>query len=58
MAERLETGAVIPGKTATGCVVICQLQSGRRRVDRRNPDHSRKAVLDLEGFYDAADKLW
>jgi type IV secretion system T-DNA border endonuclease VirD2 len=57
MAERLETGPPMPGKSATGCAVILATLSGRRRADLRNPDQSRKVVDDLEGFYEAAAKL-
>ena len=57
MAERLETGAANAWEERDWVRRDLLAIAGRRRVDLRNPDQSRKAVGDLEGFYDAVAKL-
>lgn len=57
MAERLETGAAIAWEERDWVRRDLLALSGRRRVDLRNTDQSRKVVDDLEGFYEAAAKL-
>jgi type IV secretion system T-DNA border endonuclease VirD2 len=54
MAERLETGAANAWEERDWVRSDLLALSGRRRVDLRNPDHGRKVVDDLEGFYEAA----
>ncbi len=56
MAERLVTGAANAWEERDWVRSDLVALSGRR-ADLRNPDHSRKVVDDLEGFYDAAAKL-
>jgi type IV secretion system T-DNA border endonuclease VirD2 len=57
MTERLETGAANAWEERDWVRSDLLALSGRRRVDLRNPDQSRKVVDDLEGFYEAAAKL-
>lgn len=57
MAERLETGAANAWEERDWVRSDLLALSGRRRVDLRNPDQSRKVVDDLEGFYETAAKL-
>jgi len=57
MAERLMTGAANAWEERDWVGSDLATLSGRRRVDLRNSDQSRKVVDDLEGFYDAAAKL-
>jgi type IV secretion system T-DNA border endonuclease VirD2 len=57
MAERLETGAANAWEERDWVRSDLLNLSGRRRVDLRNLDQSRKVVVDLEGFYEAAAKL-
>jgi type IV secretion system T-DNA border endonuclease VirD2 len=57
MAERLETGAANAWEERDWVRSDLLTLSGRRRVDLRNLDQSRKVVVDLEGFYEVAAKL-
>jgi type IV secretion system T-DNA border endonuclease VirD2 len=57
MAQRLETGAANAWEERDWMRGDLLALSGRRRVDLRNPDQSRKVVDDLEGFYEAAAKM-
>jgi type IV secretion system T-DNA border endonuclease VirD2 len=57
MTERLEAGAANAWEERDWVHSDLATLSGRRRVDLRNPDQSRKVVVDLEGFYEAAAKL-
>lgn len=57
MTERLETGAANAWEERDWVRSDLLTLSGRRRVDLRNLDQSRKVVVDLEGFYEAAAKL-
>jgi type IV secretion system T-DNA border endonuclease VirD2 len=57
MAERLETGAANAWEERDWVRSDLATLSGRRRVDLRNPDQSRKVVDDLEGFYETTGKL-
>jgi type IV secretion system T-DNA border endonuclease VirD2 len=57
MTERLETGAANAWEERDWVRSDLLALSGRRRLDLRNPDQSRKVVDDLEGFYEAAAKL-
>ncbi len=57
MAERLETGAANAWEERDWVHSDLLVLSGRRHADLRNPEQSRKAVDDLEGFYEAAAKL-
>lgn len=57
MADRLETGAANAWEERDWVRSDLMTLSGRRRVDLRNPNQSRKVVEVLEGFYDAAAKL-
>lgn len=57
VAERLETGAANAWEERDWVRSDLATLSGRRRADLRNPDQSRKVVVDLEGFYEAAAKL-
>jgi type IV secretion system T-DNA border endonuclease VirD2 len=57
VAERLETGAANAWQERDWVRSDLATLSGRRRVDFRNLDQSRKVVVDLEGFYEAAAKL-
>ncbi|WP_175482149.1 relaxase/mobilization nuclease domain-containing protein [Gemmobacter aquatilis] len=57
MAERLEMGAANAWEERDWVRSDLLALSGRRRLDLRNPAQSRKAVDDLDGFYDAAAKL-
>jgi type IV secretion system T-DNA border endonuclease VirD2 len=57
MSERLETGAANASEERDWVRSDLLALSGRRRADLRNPDQSRKVVVDLEGFYEAAAKL-
>ena len=56
MAERLEAGAANAWEERDWVRSDLLALSGRRRLDLRNPAQSRKAVDDLEGFYEAAAK--
>ena len=58
MAERLATGAANAWEERDWVRSDLLTLSGRRRADLRNPDQSRKVVDDLEGFYEAAAKLF
>ncbi|WP_192931307.1 relaxase/mobilization nuclease domain-containing protein [Gemmobacter serpentinus] len=57
MTERLETGAANAWEERDWVRSDLLTLSGRRRVDLRNLDQSRKVVVDLEGFYEASAKL-
>jgi type IV secretion system T-DNA border endonuclease VirD2 len=57
MAERLETGAANAWEERDWVRSDLLALSGRRRVDLKSPDQSRKVAGDLEGFYEAAAKL-
>ncbi|MDP2082011.1 relaxase/mobilization nuclease domain-containing protein [Pseudotabrizicola sp.] len=57
IAERLEAGAANAWEERDWVRSDLLNLSGRRRVDLRNLDQSRKVVVDLEGFYEAAAKL-
>jgi type IV secretion system T-DNA border endonuclease VirD2 len=57
VAERLETGAANAWEERDWVRSDLLALSGRRRVDLRNSNQSRKVVDDLEGFYDVAAKL-
>lgn len=57
MAERLETGAASAWEERDWVRSDLLAVSGRRRVDLQNPDHSRKVLREVEGFYDEATKL-
>jgi type IV secretion system T-DNA border endonuclease VirD2 len=57
IAERLEAGAANAWEKRDWARSDLLNLSGRRRVDLRNLDQSRKVVVDLEGFYEAAAKL-
>jgi type IV secretion system T-DNA border endonuclease VirD2 len=57
MAERLETGAANAWEERDWVRRDLATLAGQRRSDLRNPDQSRKAVDDLEGFYETAAKL-
>ena len=57
MAERLETGAANAWEERDWVRSDLLSLSGRRRIDLRNHQQSRKVVDDLEGFYEAAAKL-
>jgi type IV secretion system T-DNA border endonuclease VirD2 len=57
IAERLEAGAANAWEERDWVRSDLLTLSGRRRVDLRNLDQSRKVVVDLEGFYEAAAKL-
>jgi type IV secretion system T-DNA border endonuclease VirD2 len=57
MAERLETGAANAWEERNWVRSDLATLSGRRRADLRNPDQSRKVVVDLERFYEKAAKL-
>jgi type IV secretion system T-DNA border endonuclease VirD2 len=57
MAERLATGAANAWEERDWVRSDLLALSGRRRVDLRNLEQSRKVVDELEGFYEAAAKL-
>jgi type IV secretion system T-DNA border endonuclease VirD2 len=57
MAERLETGAANAWEERDWVRSDLLSLSGRRRIDLRNHQQSRKVVEDLEGFYGAVAKL-
>jgi type IV secretion system T-DNA border endonuclease VirD2 len=57
MEVRLETGAANAWEERDWVRSDLATLSGRRRVDLRNPDQSRKVVDDLEGFYETTGKL-
>ena len=57
MAERLATGAANAREEREWVRSDLPAISGRRRVDLRSPDQSRKVVDDLEGLYDATARL-
>jgi type IV secretion system T-DNA border endonuclease VirD2 len=57
MAARLKTGAANAWEERDWVRSDLLVLSGRRHADLRNPEQSRKVVVDLEGFYEAAAKL-
>ena len=57
MVERLETGAANAWEERDWVRGDLLALTGRRCVDLRVPEKSRKVVDDLEGFYEAAAKL-
>ena len=57
MTERLESGAANAWEERDWVRSDLRAISGRRRVDLRSPDQSRKVVEDLEGFYGAPAML-
>ncbi|SEO29532.1 Relaxase/Mobilisation nuclease domain-containing protein [Gemmobacter aquatilis] len=57
MAERLGMGAANAWEERDWVRSDLLALSGRRRIDLRNTAQSRKVVVDLEGFYEAAGKL-